>query len=119
MPASDEEETRLRNDDNGINRASGFCISAFNTEMSTCSESTLSTTKVLETLHGNHQCSPTCSMKVSTVEFGEPNKVKMQINIVRETLWEATPDSVKEIPWKKVEKIPLEQLLLLGQKVLK
>lgn len=58
-------------------------------------------------------------MKVSMAEFGEPNKVKMQINIVREKLWEATPDLVKEIPWKKAEKILLERLLFLGQKALK
>ncbi|XP_041021860.1 uncharacterized protein LOC121263127 isoform X2 [Juglans microcarpa x Juglans regia] len=70
-------------------------------------------------LHGHHQLSPTCSMKVSMAEFGEPNKVKMQINVAREKLWEATPDSVKEIPWKKAEKILLERLLLLGQNTLK
>ncbi|KAF5461971.1 hypothetical protein F2P56_018027 [Juglans regia] len=70
-------------------------------------------------LHGHHQLSPTFSMKVSMAEFGEPNKVKMQINVAREKLWEATPDSVKEIPWKKAEKILLERLLLLGQNALK
>ncbi|KAG6699113.1 hypothetical protein I3843_08G053900 [Carya illinoinensis] len=70
-------------------------------------------------LRGHHQLSPICSMKVSMAEFGEPNKVKMQIDVVREKLWEATPDSVKEIPWKKAEKILLERLLLLGQNAFK
>jgi hypothetical protein len=58
-------------------------------------------------------------MKASMAEFGEPKKVNMQINILREKLWEAVPDSVKEIPWKKAEKTLMERLLFLGQKALK
>jgi hypothetical protein len=70
-------------------------------------------------LCARRQISPTCSMKVSMAEFGEPKKVNMQISILREKLWEAIPDSVKEIPWKKAEKILIERLLFLGQKALK
>lgn len=65
------------------------------------------------------QTSPTCSMKVSMGHFGEPNKGKMQINMVREKLLEAIPDSVKDIPWKKAEDLLLERLLFLGQKAFK
>lgn len=67
----------------------------------------------------HYQTFPTCSMKVSMREFRDPNKFKMQINIVRKKLWEVIPDSVKEIPWKKAEDILLERLIFLGQKGLK
>ncbi|KAE8056997.1 hypothetical protein FH972_013722 [Carpinus fangiana] len=70
-------------------------------------------------LRARRQTSPTCSMKASMAEFGEPKKVNMQISILREKLWEAVPDSVKEIPWKKAEKTLMERLLFLGQKALK
>lgn len=58
-------------------------------------------------------------MKAMMAEFGEPKKVNMQISILREKLWEAIPDPVKEIPWKKAEKILMERLLFVGQKALK
>ncbi|GLT71888.1 hypothetical protein SLA2020_438750 [Shorea laevis] len=70
-------------------------------------------------LCARRQTSPTCSMKAMMAEFGEPKKVNMQISILREKLWEAIPDPVKEIPWKKAEKILMERLLFVGQKALK
>lgn len=66
-----------------------------------------------------HQPATACSMKASMAEFGEPNKIKMQISTVKEKLWEAIPDAVKEVPWKKAEKLLVERLLFLGQKALK
>ncbi|KAL5777535.1 hypothetical protein ACOSP7_010461 [Xanthoceras sorbifolium] len=59
------------------------------------------------------------SMRVSMAQMGDPDKVKSQLGIIRERLWEAVPDSVKDFPWKKAEKKILEKLLFHGQKALK
>lgn len=69
--------------------------------------------------HAPHQISPTCSMKVTKAHFGEPSKVKLQLNIVKERLWHAIPDSAKEFPWRKAEDLLLKRLLLVGQKAFK
>lgn len=69
--------------------------------------------------HASHQISPTCSMKVTKAHFGEPSKVKLQLNIVKERLWHAIPDSAKEFPWRKAEDLLLKRLLLVGQKAFK
>ncbi|KAF5740093.1 putative Embryo defective [Tripterygium wilfordii] len=69
--------------------------------------------------HVYHRASPMCSMKVRMTYFSDPNKIKSQLNIVRERLWETAPSTVKTFPWKKAENILLEQLLFLGKKVLK
>ncbi|KAH7567571.1 hypothetical protein JRO89_XS07G0094400 [Xanthoceras sorbifolium] len=58
-------------------------------------------------------------MRVSMAQMGDPDKVKSQLGIIRERLWEAVPDSVKDFPWKKAEKKILEKLLFHGQKALK
>ena len=52
-------------------------------------------------------------------QFGEPNKIKEQLNIVKERLRENTPDSVKDFPWKKAENLLLQSLLFAGKKALK
>ncbi|KAJ6735640.1 DEFECTIVE 1273 PROTEIN putative-RELATED [Salix viminalis] len=69
--------------------------------------------------HAPHQISPTCSIKVTKAHFGEPSKVKLQLNIVKERWLRAIPDSVKEFPWRKAEDLLLKQLLLVGQKAFK
>ncbi|KAH7523775.1 uncharacterized protein LOC107420611 [Ziziphus jujuba] len=61
----------------------------------------------------------TCCMKVSMSEFGEPSKVKLQIGTVKEKLWEAIPNSVKDLDRKKAVDILVGRLLFLGQKALK
>ncbi|KAF9682448.1 hypothetical protein SADUNF_Sadunf05G0109900 [Salix dunnii] len=66
-----------------------------------------------------HQISPTCSMNVTKAHFGEPSKVKLQLNIVKERWLHAIPNSVKEFPWRKAENLLLKQLLLVGQKAFK
>lgn len=58
-------------------------------------------------------------MKVTMSEFGEPNKVKIQMGAVKEKLWEAIPNSVKDLEWKKAVDILLGRLLFLGQKAFK
>lgn len=52
-------------------------------------------------------------------QMSEPQKLKVQLGIVRDRLWEAVPHSVKEFPWRKAENVLLERLLFLGQKALK
>ncbi|KAK9270880.1 hypothetical protein L1049_026466 [Liquidambar formosana] len=66
-----------------------------------------------------HQTSRPCSMKITMAQFSEPNKLKIQINIVRERLWEAIPDSFKDLPWKNTEDVMLQRLLFVGKKALK
>lgn len=41
------------------------------------------------------------------------------MSVLRKRIWEAAPDSVKDFPWKKAEDIVLQQLLLLGQEIVK
>ncbi|XP_021284491.1 uncharacterized protein LOC110416748 isoform X2 [Herrania umbratica] len=58
-------------------------------------------------------------MKITMAQSGEPKKIREQLNIIKETLWEATPETVKDFPWKKAENLLLERLLFVGQKALK
>ncbi|CAK7347368.1 unnamed protein product [Dovyalis caffra] len=58
-------------------------------------------------------------MKVTKAHFGEPSKVKLQLNIVKERLWSAIPYSAKEFPWRKAEDVLFKRLLLVGQKAFK
>ncbi|XVF36477.1 hypothetical protein REPUB_Repub19eG0061800 [Reevesia pubescens] len=73
----------------------------------------------LSQLNGHHRVSPKCRMKITMAQFGEPNKIKEQLNIIKERLWENTPDSIKDFPWKKAENLLLEKLLFVGKKALK
>ncbi|XVF39745.1 hypothetical protein PTKIN_Ptkin01aG0057500 [Pterospermum kingtungense] len=52
-------------------------------------------------------------------QFDEPNKIKQQLYIIKEKLWERTPDSVKDFPWKKAENLLLQRLVSVGYKALK
>ncbi|XVE55696.1 hypothetical protein DITRI_Ditri03aG0179100 [Diplodiscus trichospermus] len=70
-------------------------------------------------LNGHRRVTPKCGMRITMARFGEPNKIKEQLNIIKEKLWEHTPDSVKDIPWKKAENLLLQRLLSVGQKALK
>lgn len=65
--------------------------------------------------------SPKCGMKITMAQFqfGEPNKIKEQLNTIKERLWENTSDSVKDFPWKKAENLLLQRLLFVGKKMLK
>lgn len=58
-------------------------------------------------------------MKVTMAQFCEPNKIREQLNIIKERLWETTPETVKDFPWKKAENLLLERLLFVGHKALK
>lgn len=71
-------------------------------------------------LHTRRQISPTsCSIKVTNAESNEPNKFKMQVNILKTRLWETVPEPVKEFPWKKAQDTLLHQLMYFGKKALK
>ncbi|XP_019458485.1 PREDICTED: uncharacterized protein LOC109358612 [Lupinus angustifolius] len=61
----------------------------------------------------------TCSIKVSMSDHNEPDKVKMQIGIVKEKLRDALPVPVQEFPWRKAEHLLLQRLLSLAQEALK
>ncbi|XP_043809219.1 uncharacterized protein LOC110606485 isoform X2 [Manihot esculenta] len=65
------------------------------------------------------QRSPTCFMKIINPQFGETDKVKLQLSIAKERLWEATPDPVKEFPWRKAGDELLKRLMFIGQAALK
>lgn len=67
-------------------------------------------------IHDRHQISRTCLTKVKMAEFSEPNKAKMQVNVILERLWKAVPESVKEFPWKKAEDQMIQRLLFAGKK---
>ncbi|OVA00144.1 hypothetical protein BVC80_1329g13 [Macleaya cordata] len=68
----------------------------------------------------NHRTPIRCSMKISTVaQFGEPSKLKMQVDDFGEKLWQSFPEPVKEFPWKKAEDVVLQRFLFLGERVLK
>ncbi|XP_022772948.1 uncharacterized protein LOC111315481 [Durio zibethinus] len=72
-------------------------------------------------LNCHRRVSPKCGMKITTArfQFGEPNKIKEQLNFIKERLWEKTPDAVKDFPWKKAENLLLQRLLFVGKKALK
>ncbi|XWS14841.1 hypothetical protein CRYUN_Cryun35bG0043100 [Craigia yunnanensis] len=70
-------------------------------------------------LNGHRRVSPKCGMRITMARFGKPNKIKEQLNIIKEKLWEHTPDSVKDFPWKKAENLLLQRLLSVGHKALK
>ncbi|XWS14840.1 hypothetical protein CRYUN_Cryun35bG0043100 [Craigia yunnanensis] len=67
-------------------------------------------------LNGHRRVSPKCGMRITMARFGKPNKIKEQLNIIKEKLWEHTPDSVKDFPWKKAENLLLQRLLSVGHK---
>ncbi|KAK4745652.1 hypothetical protein SAY87_011964 [Trapa incisa] len=62
---------------------------------------------------------PRCSLKATMVQFGEPEKLKVQLDVVKERLLESVPDSVKHFPWKEAEDKLRHRFILLGGKVLK
>ncbi|EOY15634.1 Embryo defective 1273, putative [Theobroma cacao] len=70
-------------------------------------------------LNGHRRVSPRRRMKVTMAQFCEPNKIREQLNIIKERLWETTPETVKDFPWKKAENLLLERLLFVGHKALK
>ncbi|KAG8503187.1 hypothetical protein CXB51_001035 [Gossypium anomalum] len=70
-------------------------------------------------LHNFHRLSPKCHLKITMAQFWEPNKMKEQLNTIKERLWENSPDSVKAFPWKKTENLLLDKLLIAGNKALK
>ncbi|XP_039055331.1 uncharacterized protein LOC120198001 isoform X2 [Hibiscus syriacus] len=63
--------------------------------------------------------STTRQMKITMALFGNPNKIKEQLVIIRDKLWENSPNSVKSFPWKKAENLLLDKLIIAGQKALK
>ncbi|KAK8512395.1 hypothetical protein V6N13_083065 [Hibiscus sabdariffa] len=63
--------------------------------------------------------SPKCQMKITMAQFGDPNKIKEQLAIIKNKLWENSPESVKSFPWQKAENLLLEKLIIAGQKALK
>ena len=52
-------------------------------------------------------------------QFDGPDKVKAQLNDVKEKLQKAIPDSLKELEWEKGVDLMVEQLLSLVHKALK
>uniref|UniRef100_A0A2P2JL66 Uncharacterized protein MANES_18G051200 n=1 Tax=Rhizophora mucronata TaxID=61149 RepID=A0A2P2JL66_RHIMU len=70
-------------------------------------------------VHASPNFSPACTMKISMAQFGEPSKIKLQMNVAKERLWEAIPGSVKDFPWKKAEDLLLKRLVFAGQKAFK
>ncbi|KAF8024680.1 hypothetical protein BT93_F1762 [Corymbia citriodora subsp. variegata] len=71
------------------------------------------------TLHSRRQTFPKHSMQVMMAQFGESERLNVQLDAVTERLQEAIPDSVKHFPWKKAETVLLDRVVLLGQKALK
>lgn len=63
--------------------------------------------------------SPKCGLRTTMAQFHEPNKIKEQLNIVKEKLWERTSDSVKDFPWKKAQNLLLQRLVSVGKKAWK
>ncbi|XWS25466.1 hypothetical protein CRYUN_Cryun27aG0070600 [Craigia yunnanensis] len=72
-------------------------------------------------LNCHRRVSPKCGMKIpmAQFQFGEPNKIKEQLNIIKERLREKTLDSAKDLPWKKAENLLVQRLLFAGKKALK
>ncbi|KAJ0085613.1 hypothetical protein Patl1_08767 [Pistacia atlantica] len=67
----------------------------------------------------HHPIYPKFRRKVIMAQMGEPNKVGLQLGIVKERLWETVPESVKDFPWKKAEAVVLQRMVFLGHKALK
>ncbi|GMN35924.1 hypothetical protein TIFTF001_005631 [Ficus carica] len=57
-------------------------------------------------------------IKMSMPQFGGSEEVEMQINVAKEKLRKAIPDSIKEVEWNKASELLLERLLSLGKKAL-
>ncbi|KAJ4964779.1 hypothetical protein NE237_016628 [Protea cynaroides] len=57
--------------------------------------------------------------RATTAHFDEPNNKMVHVNGFTERLWESLPEPVKEFPWKKAEELVLQQMLMVGEKVLK
>ncbi|KAJ9166385.1 hypothetical protein P3X46_021151 [Hevea brasiliensis] len=70
-------------------------------------------------LRAHSHRSPTPFMKITNSQFGKTNKVNLQFSIAKERLWVATPDPVKEFPWRKAGDVLLKRLLFIGQAALK
>ncbi|OMO70954.1 hypothetical protein COLO4_28429, partial [Corchorus olitorius] len=70
-------------------------------------------------LNGHRRISPKHRKKIIMAQFGDPNKIKEQLYFIKERLWETTPDSVKDFPWKKAENLVLKKFLFVGKKALK
>ena len=49
--------------------------------------------------------------KLVVAQFRMPDEAKMRMNAVKEQLWKSLPDSIKELPWKKVGDQLLKLLL--------
>ncbi|XP_030455120.1 uncharacterized protein LOC115676366 [Syzygium oleosum] len=71
------------------------------------------------TLHSCRRTFPKHSMQVTMAQFGESERLNVQLDTVTERLQEAIPDSVKHFPWKKAETVLLDRVVSLGQKALK
>ncbi|XP_065880966.1 uncharacterized protein [Euphorbia lathyris] len=67
----------------------------------------------------NMQLSPTFCMKIRNGHFGNRSKIKMQLSMGGERLWEAAPKPVKEFPWGKTGAVLLKRSLIIGQTTLK
>ncbi|XP_050226801.1 uncharacterized protein LOC126676609 [Mercurialis annua] len=63
--------------------------------------------------------SPMCCMRIANVNFGDPNKVKLQLSTAKQRLWEASPSPVKEFPWAEAANLLLKRLMVIGQAALK
>ncbi|KAI3424590.1 uncharacterized protein J3R85_010468 [Psidium guajava] len=70
------------------------------------------------TLHSWQWTFPKKSMQVMMAQFGESERLNVQLDAVTERLQEAIPDSVKHFPWKKAETVLLDRVVLLVQKAL-
>ncbi|XP_030528508.1 uncharacterized protein LOC115739520 [Rhodamnia argentea] len=71
------------------------------------------------TLHSCQRTFPKLSMQVMMAQFGESERLNVQLDAVTERLQEVIPDSVKHFPWKKAETVLLNRVALLGRKALK
>ncbi|KAJ8771375.1 hypothetical protein K2173_026552 [Erythroxylum novogranatense] len=70
--------------------------------------------------HVNHRfSSPTCSVKVTNAQYGEPRSVKLQLSIAKERLLEAVLEPVKDFPWRKAKDVLMKRFLSVGKKVFK
>ncbi|KAL3812304.1 hypothetical protein ACJIZ3_013572 [Penstemon smallii] len=68
----------------------------------------------------SHRKSASCSAKFPMMDpFHDPSKIIPYLNYTKEKLWEITPASVKQFPWKKAETVALQELLVLGKETLK
>lgn len=58
-------------------------------------------------------------IRLTTAQLNEPNIPKIELNVVKKRLFEAIPEEVKQVPWKKAEKVFLNNLLGASVKALK